>query len=886
MYCPKTRPSKWARPNWTPRAAELLAGTRRARRRYNASGAEHDRMAHKELQHQLQKELRRVSRANWRRFVEKFTSSPTSLHNKNLWTLSRWSRRYAGKPQAPMHLPALRDSDQETATDDNAEKTRILAGKFFPAARPADLSDITSETLPERQLNLSSTVTEDTVEKAIKKLPNNKAPGPDRIPNEAIKQLRAVIQKDLAQVISNQFASGTLPQSYRESTTIALRKEGKKDYSLPSSYRPIALENTLAKLVEKILADQITEAAEEHNLLPWNQMGARKMRSTLSALELLTSCVQTAWRARPGCVVSMLSLDLEGAFDNVSHERLLWILQRKGYPTWITQAITNFLTSRRTQIMIPGYTSEWILTETGIPQGSPLSPVLFLFFISELLELFQRVEGDTLAFGFVDDTNLIAWGDSAQDNCRRLEIVHDRCITWAQRHGAFFTPVKYQLIHFTRRKRDPLGDLANTVRIATCEVQPQTSMRVLGVWVDSKMDWKTHIAEASRKGNAAFEALSRIVTSTWGPTMRRSRLIYSAVISPILLHGAQIWGAGNGGATLAKRMVKPLKKMQNQCLRKVMGAYKRTPTAALEREAAIPPIDLQITAHALERSNSTKDYPVTRAIKQAADNVWASLVRRLPARRTTGRGRRPHPQRPRPDTSAEALRKTATAKENVVDQLEERLRLRADAALFAEENTRVGGILGWNQNRRREAQSSSDRQRNAPETEGHRHRRRSRKRTRITRWMDQVWRRRWKVQAEGKTATTWKTPWSQQTVDLYEGLQKHEATALFLLRTEIIGLNAWLFSVGVPGFLPRCTCGEHAQTVRHILIYCPLYSQQRAQLFHQAGSSDLLEILSHPHSAQAAGRWLIRCGILSHLHLAGLIQQEDTGGQRPFPELS
>ena len=274
MYCPKTRPSKWARPNWTPRAAELLAGTRRARRRYNASGAEHDRMAHKELQHQLQKELRRVSRANWRRFVEKFTSSPTSLHNKNLWTLSRWSRRYAGKPQAPMHLPALRDSDQETATDDNAEKTRILAGKFFPAARPADLSDITSETLPERQLNLSSTVTEDTVEKAIKKLPNNKAPGPDRIPNEAIKQLRAVIQKDLAQVISNQFASGTLPQSYRESTTIALRKEGKKDYSLPSSYRPIALENTLAKLVEKILADQITEAAEEHHLLLWNQMGA------------------------------------------------------------------------------------------------------------------------------------------------------------------------------------------------------------------------------------------------------------------------------------------------------------------------------------------------------------------------------------------------------------------------------------------------------------------------------------------------------------------------------------------------------------------------------------------------------------------------------------
>jgi retron-type reverse transcriptase len=149
-------------------------------------------------------------------------------------------------------------------------------------------------------------------------------------------------------------------------------------------------------------------------------MGARKQRSTLSALELLTGCVQTAWRARPGCVVSMLSLDLGGAFDNVSHDRLLWIMRTKGYPAWIIQAIYNFLKERRTKIAIPGFTSDWITTETGIPQGSPLSPVLFLFFISELLSTFQRVHDGTLAFGFVDDTNIVAWGDSAQDNCRRL----------------------------------------------------------------------------------------------------------------------------------------------------------------------------------------------------------------------------------------------------------------------------------------------------------------------------------------------------------------------------------------------------------------------------------------------------------------------------------
>ena len=135
------------------------------------------------------------------------------------------------------------------------------------------------------------------------------------------------------------------------------------------------------------------------------------------------------------------------------------------------------------------------------------------------------------------------------------------------------------------------------------------------------MDWKAHIAEASHKGNTAFEALSRIMISTWGPRMQRLRLIYSAVISLIFLYRAQIWGAGNGGATLAKCIIKPLKKMQNQCLWKVIGAYKQTPTAALEQEAAIPLINLQITIYTLKRSNSIKDYPITRAIKQAADNI-------------------------------------------------------------------------------------------------------------------------------------------------------------------------------------------------------------------------------------------------------------------------
>ena len=163
----------------------------------------------------------------------------------------------------------------------------------------------------------------------------------------------------------------------------------------------------------------------------------------MSAISLLTTCVEATWKARPGSVVSMLSLDIAGAFDNVPHTKLLWILKKKGFPTWLVNTIASFLQGRRTRIAYAGYESTWIDTNTGIPQGSPLSPILFILYISGLHETLQSRDNDTLGFGFVDDTNIIAWGVSAEDNYRRLSAAHSLCEDWASEHGAKFALDKY-----------------------------------------------------------------------------------------------------------------------------------------------------------------------------------------------------------------------------------------------------------------------------------------------------------------------------------------------------------------------------------------------------------------------------------------------------------
>jgi hypothetical protein len=323
-----------------------------------------------------------------------------------------------------------------------------------------------------------------------------------------------------------------------------------------------------------------------------------------------------------------------------------------------------------------------------------------------------------------------------------------------------------------------------------------------------------------------------------------------------MLYGAQIWGVRNDGEPAAPTLLQPLRTIQNRCLRNITGAYRRTPTAALERETDTPPIDLYIDKVATQHAISTRTHAVTQAISTAADGIWKSLTRQ-PAPSTHRPGRRPRgrPRRakPRPPGPTEALRARAETREQQIRQHLAR----------SECETR--------QRRRRTARDAHQAQRGPG--------------TVLRIGLYQEWEQRWRHIASDKSATTWRAPWRPPATRTYDNLQKHEATALFLLRTEVIGLKSWLHSVGVPGILPRCACGWEAQTVRHIMIHCPQYIATRAALFRQAGSTNLQMILSTPRGGKAAARWLIASGILPHFTLAREIAQEDTSRYQPPQEL-
>ena len=80
------------------------------------------------------------------------------------------------------------------------------------------------------------------------------------------------------------------------------------------------------------MADRISQATEAYKLLPDIQMGARRNRSAVAALDLLTEQIHTVWAQDPGLVASVLSLDISGAYDHVSHRRLLYNMRMAKLP--------------------------------------------------------------------------------------------------------------------------------------------------------------------------------------------------------------------------------------------------------------------------------------------------------------------------------------------------------------------------------------------------------------------------------------------------------------------------------------------------------------------------------------------------------------------------
>jgi ribonuclease HI len=614
---PLSRPSTRSRAGFTTECKEAQMECRRLRRIYQGERTEGAWEAFRAARNYKTRLIKKALRDSFRTFVQDAGESP-----EKLWRLAKWARNRQLKPTTSI-IPAIRTGDNELVTEPY-QKAFLFQRAFFPDPEELDDSDIIGYNYPET--TSLPEITYDEVLTALKKAPGKKAPGPDGIPNRILHALGDDLTRELHSIYNKCLQTGHYPIHFRQSQTVILRKPGKDDYQAVKSYRPIALLNTIGKILDSILTERIAYTVETKGLLPNTHFGGRKGRSTEHALHQLTERVFNAWNQPTPKVATLLLLDISGAFDTAHHTRLLHNLRKRGIDRSITNLIEGFLTNRITQIRVGNYLSNRYYTRTGIPQGSPLSPILYLFYNADLLEICTSPGGETTSSGYIDDTNILTYSDCTEENCRRLAEIHIGCEDWARKHASKFAPKKYELVHLTRYPRR--FNIKQTLELPNITIHPSQSCKYLGIHLDQKLQWSRQADAAMTKAIKSITALNSLSGSTWGFSLGHLRQLYQAIVVPQLTYCASVWYSPQGTGGYKRCREKGLISVQYRALRAITGAFRATACAALEIESYIPPIRQRMSQIVAESTLRIRKSTIYHSLTQLHNN---EISQRYPA---------------------------------------------------------------------------------------------------------------------------------------------------------------------------------------------------------------------------------------------------------------
>jgi ribonuclease HI len=412
------------------------------------------------------------------------------------------------------------------------------------------------------------------IKEALKQVKADKAAGPDLIHPRFLRKLPDECVLVVAKLFDMSWNSSVVPQNWRRARVIPLLKEGKSPEEIPS-YRPISLTSTLGKWMERAVANRLTFVMESKGLLCQEQAGFRATRSVEDQLLRLSQDIMDGFQARERTVMALF--DFAKAYDKVWRTGLLHKLLEMGLSVTMVKWVRAWLANRLATVMIDQEESQSVLMREGLPQGSVLSPLLFLVFINDVT---ARFPAEARVSIFADDMAAWARHKVVNEATSVVQQVCDCMREWSDEWHMTLNVGKCEVTLFTLDAAE--ARLKPRVLLQGEEVRYEANPKFLGVVYDRLLNFNEHVRRNVAKARKRIRILRAVASTEWGFTRGLLRCTYMALIRSVLEYAGPCWMPWIGKGNWEK-----LEGVQREAARVIVGAVASSPSEAVLEESGL-----------------------------------------------------------------------------------------------------------------------------------------------------------------------------------------------------------------------------------------------------------------------------------------------------------
>jgi len=323
-----------------------------------------------------------------------------SLIRRNAWSAKATSKAFFrrvctkfGDSTIPHLVPArmsvrrhchdkaniLRDSWSETFSGQAEDKRNIeqFIGRYSPKWERVDMAE------------MDSSITEEQVVAAIARCKAGKACGPDELGNDWYKAHGEALAPVLTRIFNDCLEEGHTPSSFLEAYVHSISKGG--DSSNPMNYRPIALLSTDYKIFTRIIAWRVRGYIDR--LVSNRQCGFVPGRTIHEVIDMFEAAKETCRNNGELTQAQVLMLDFAKAYDSLDRDFLFAMLEAKGFPPKICRLLRAMHSHTTVRFLANGRISEKLEVTSGIRQGCPLAPLLFIIAVDLLYDVVEEEDG-------------------------------------------------------------------------------------------------------------------------------------------------------------------------------------------------------------------------------------------------------------------------------------------------------------------------------------------------------------------------------------------------------------------------------------------------------------------------------------------------------------